>query len=137
MLIKLVGGITSIRMIQLCGKEIILPLQLFFKSMLEEDTFLEDWRKSNIVPVHKKESTNLIKIIVQLVFFLSSVKYLKGLYSILCLITLCKINFLQSVSQVSYLVTQALHNCCQLHMKSINILIVTHQLRRGKFFLIF
>ena len=51
----------SIRMIQLCRKEIILPLQLLFKSILEEDIFPDDWKKSNAVPVHKKESTNLIK----------------------------------------------------------------------------
>ena len=62
MLIKLMCGITlSIRMIQLCGKEIVLPLQLLFKSMLEEDIFPEDWKKSNVVPIHKKESKNLIK----------------------------------------------------------------------------
>ena len=48
-------------MIQLCGKDIILPLQLLFKSMLEEGIFPDDWSKSNVVPVHKKESTNLIK----------------------------------------------------------------------------
>ena len=48
-------------MIQLCRKEIILPLQLLFKSMLEEGIFPDDWKKSNVVPVHKKESTNLIK----------------------------------------------------------------------------
>ena len=48
-------------MIQLCGKEMILPLQLLFKSMLEEGIFPDDWKKSNVVPVHKKESTNLIK----------------------------------------------------------------------------
>ena len=29
--------------------------------MLEEGTFPEDWKKDNVVPVHKKESTNLIK----------------------------------------------------------------------------
>ena len=43
MLIKLMGGI-SIRMIQLCGKEIILPLQLLFRSMLE-GIFPDDWKK--------------------------------------------------------------------------------------------
>ena len=73
-------------MIQLCGKEIILPLQLLFKSMLEEGIFPDDEKKSNVVPVDKKESTNLVNII-QLVFFLSSVKSVKGLYSILCIIT--------------------------------------------------
>ena len=73
-------------MIQLCGKEIILPLQLLFKSMLEEGIFPDDEKKSNVVPVDKKESTNLVNI-TQLVFFLSSVKSVKGLYSILCIIT--------------------------------------------------
>ena len=48
-------------MIQLCGKEIILPLQLLFKSMLEEGIFPDDWKKSNVVPVHKKENIHLIK----------------------------------------------------------------------------
>ena len=52
---------TSTRMIQLCGKEIVLPLQLLFKSMLEKGLFPEDWKKSNVVSVHVKESKNLIK----------------------------------------------------------------------------
>ena len=76
-------------------------------------------------------------MIVQLVFSLPSAKSLNRLYWILCLITLCKTNFLQSVSQVSYLVTHAMHNCCQLHMKPIKVLTVTHWLTREKFFLIF
>ena len=50
----------SIRMIQLCGKEIVLTLQLIFKSMLEEGIFPEDWKKSHVGPVHKKESKNMI-----------------------------------------------------------------------------
>ena len=51
----------SIRMVQLCGKGIFLPLQLLFKSMLEKEIFLDDWKKSNVVQLYKKESTNLIK----------------------------------------------------------------------------
>ena len=42
-------------------KKIVLPPQLLFKSMLVEGIFPEDWKKSNVVPVHKKESKNLIK----------------------------------------------------------------------------
>ena len=34
---------------------------LLFKSMLEEGIFLEDWKKSNVVLVHKKERKILIK----------------------------------------------------------------------------
>ena len=60
----------SIRMIQLCGKEIILPLQLLFKSMSEEDIFPNDWKKSNVATVHKKQITNLIQNYPP-VFFLS------------------------------------------------------------------
>ena len=48
-------------MIQLCGKEITLTLQLLLKSTLEEGIFPDDWKKSNVVPVHKTKSTNLIK----------------------------------------------------------------------------
>ena len=51
----------SIRMIQLCGKSIALPLKLFFKTILEEGTFPEHWKNSNVVPIHNKESKNLIK----------------------------------------------------------------------------
>ena len=29
--------------------------------MINEGVFLEDWKKSNVVPIHKKESENLIK----------------------------------------------------------------------------
>ena len=48
-------------MIQLCGKSIALPLKLLFKTILEEGTFPEDWKKSNIVSVNKKEPKNLTK----------------------------------------------------------------------------
>ena len=29
--------------------------------MINEGVFLEDWKKSNVVPIHEKESENLIK----------------------------------------------------------------------------
>ena len=44
----------SIRMIQSCGKSIALPIKLLFKTILEEGTFPEDWKKSNVVPIHEK-----------------------------------------------------------------------------------
>ena len=51
----------SIRMIKICGDSIIFPLKLIFKSMINEGLFPDDWKKSNVVPIHKKESKNLIK----------------------------------------------------------------------------
>ena len=51
----------SIRMIKTCGDAITFPLKLIFKSMINEGVFPDDWKKSNVVLIHKKESKNLIK----------------------------------------------------------------------------
>ena len=51
----------SIRMVKLCGKSIAFPLKLLFQSSLEKGLFPVVWRKSNIVPIHKKENKNLIE----------------------------------------------------------------------------
>ena len=123
----------SIRIIQLCGKEIILPLQLLFKSMLEEGIFADDWKKSNVVPVHKKESTNLIKNYRPISLLPISIK----IFERLVFNSLYNCFMQTKFSQVSYLVTHALHNCCQLHIKSIKVLTVTQRLTRGEFLLIF
>ena len=51
----------SIIMTKACGNSISLPLKLIFKSMINEGVFPEDWKNSNLVPIHEKESKNLIK----------------------------------------------------------------------------
>ena len=48
-------------MIQLRGKAIVEPLGVLFLSFLEEGVYPDDWKKSNIVPILKKERKNLIK----------------------------------------------------------------------------
>ena len=48
-------------MLKACGNSISFPLKLMFKSMINEGVFPEDWKKSNVAPIHKKESKNLIK----------------------------------------------------------------------------
>ena len=55
------GDHLSIKMIKACNNSVSLPLKLIFKSMINEGVFSEDWKKSNVVPIHKKESKNLIK----------------------------------------------------------------------------
>ena len=42
----------SIRMLKICGSSIYKPLEMIFKQCIE--TFPSDWRKANIVPIHKK-----------------------------------------------------------------------------------
>ena len=51
----------SIRMIKFCGKSIAFPLKFLLQSSLEKGVFSVDWKKSNIVPVHKKSNKNLVK----------------------------------------------------------------------------
>ena len=51
----------SIRMIKTCGDSIIFPLELIIKSMVNEGVFPEDWKKRNVVPIHKNKLKNVIK----------------------------------------------------------------------------
>ena len=93
--------------------------------------------KSNLVQVHRKEIKTSIKNyrLISLLPVFSKI-FERLIFSFLFNYFMEK-SFLQSVSQILHLVTHALHSCCQLHMKSIKVLIATHQLTRGEFFLIF
>ena len=41
-------------MLKICGKSIIKPLLIIFKKCLEKGCFPNEWKKANVVPVHKK-----------------------------------------------------------------------------------
>ena len=47
-------------MIKLCGKTTTVSLKLIFRSMLQEGDFPDDWKKSNVVPIHKRDAKNFI-----------------------------------------------------------------------------
>ena len=49
-------------MIKLCSKSTTYPLKLIFEASLQEGTFPSFWKKAIVVPVHKKEDKNLLKI---------------------------------------------------------------------------
>ena len=51
----------SVRMIKLCASSISKPLHLIFRNCLETETFLKEWKKGNIISVHKKGDKRLIK----------------------------------------------------------------------------
>ena len=44
----------SICMLKICGNSIYKPLQLIFRSCIKNGKFPSQWRKANVVPVHKK-----------------------------------------------------------------------------------
>ena len=50
----------SIRMVQVSCDSIAKPLFLIFKHCFETSTFPMEWKKGNIVPVHKKGDKNLV-----------------------------------------------------------------------------
>ena len=51
----------SIRMIKICGDLILKPLELIFKSCFENGKFPIEWKKANVVQVHKKNNKQLIE----------------------------------------------------------------------------
>ena len=44
----------SIRMLKVCGKSICKPLDLIFQYCIKHGEFPTEWKKANVVPVHKK-----------------------------------------------------------------------------------
>ena len=42
-------------MIKANGNGISFPMKLIFKSMINVGVFPKDWKKSHVVPIHKKE----------------------------------------------------------------------------------
>ena len=52
----------SIRMIKICDEAIVVPFLIIFKSALQSGIYPSKWKKSNVVPVHKKDSKHLLKI---------------------------------------------------------------------------
>ena len=50
----------SIRMIKICDKSLIKPLMLIFKKSIRSSYYPDIWKKSNIIPVHKKNDKRLV-----------------------------------------------------------------------------
>ena len=70
-------GQNFIKIIQICGDPIALPLILGFETALKDKKIPDMWKKANVVPVHTKEENNLLKNhrLITLLLFLA--KYLK------------------------------------------------------------
>ena len=114
----------SIIIIKACGNSISLPF--IFKSMINEGVFPEDWKNSNVVPIHEKESKNLIKN-YRLISLLSifSKLFERLVFNALFNIIVQKKNYSLPVSLDSYLVTPAFLNYYQPRMKFTEASIVT------------
>ena len=51
----------SIRMIKICDKSLLKPLILLFQNSAKLSYFLDIWKRSNIIPVHKKNDKRLVE----------------------------------------------------------------------------
>ena len=47
-------------MIKVCGESLALPLKMIFEAALNNGAFADDWKKDNIVPVHKKNLKTML-----------------------------------------------------------------------------
>ena len=45
----------SIRMLKICGDTICKPLEMIYSQALTSGSFPSEWKKGNIVPIHKKK----------------------------------------------------------------------------------
>ena len=48
-------------MIKICDSNIVKPLSIIFCNSLNSGIFPDNWKRSNIVPVHKKGNEQLIQ----------------------------------------------------------------------------
>ena len=48
-------------MLKICGSPIYGPLELIFKEALSTGLFPSNWKKGNIVPIHKKGDKQILK----------------------------------------------------------------------------
>ena len=51
----------SIRILKICGDSICRPLNIIFKTCLRISKFPLEWKKADIVPIHKKGDKEAVK----------------------------------------------------------------------------
>ena len=50
----------SVRMIKLCTNSVAHPLTLIFQNSMAAGTFATQWKRANIVPIHKKNDKQIV-----------------------------------------------------------------------------
>ena len=51
----------SIRLLKICDSSIVKPLSITFKNCLQSSSFPNNWKNSNVVPIHKKGGMQLLQ----------------------------------------------------------------------------
>ena len=50
-----------IRLLKICDSSIVGPLSIIFKNCLQCESFPNNWKKSNVVTIHKKDDKQLLQ----------------------------------------------------------------------------
>ena len=67
-------------MLRICGNSICVPLEMIFKQGLLTGMFPSEWKKGNIVPIHKKSDKQNIENYRPVSLLPICGKYLKDLF---------------------------------------------------------
>ena len=68
-------------MLKICGDSVCVPLEMIFKQAFLAGVFPSEWKKENIVPIHKKSDKQNIKNHRPASYFRFVVKYLKDIFN--------------------------------------------------------
>ena len=68
----------SVKMIKICADSIAHPLTLIFQNSLVAGIFAIDWKKANLVPIHKKNDKQIVSNYNQFHLYQYVVKSLKS-----------------------------------------------------------
>ena len=122
-----------IRMLKLCDKSIITPLSILFQICIDTKTFPDNWKKSNIVPVHKKGDKQIVDNYRPVSLLRILGKFFERVISVQFLSILKRIIYFVLITLASDLLILVNINFSQYSMKFINLLIVIHQKMSGVF----
>ena len=50
----------SIRMLQLCGDSIVVPLKIIFDNIIHTGSYPSLWKRANVTPIHKKNNKQIL-----------------------------------------------------------------------------
>ena len=111
----------GIRIIKLWGNSICKRLSIIFNHCLNEGKFPHEWKKANVVPVHKK--TNRVWKTIGLSFYsLFTAKFSSVLFTTKCLLFLLRTIWSLQINQDLNLGTLVLTNYLLLPTKFLNCL---------------
>ena len=64
-------------MIKICDKSLLKPLILLFENSIKDSCYPDIWKRSNIIPVHKKNDKDWLTVTDLFLLCPFLVKYLK------------------------------------------------------------